>query len=237
MPNPWISGIPNSAGPLPGATKNLHLTTLHFCLILTMQMPNCSMFEIIYILNTTVLFLWHATHLLLTWEYLFEYFNGIKLPSAPVWTLYTMSVHLWFVLDSNLVNITDLMLSRLMYFTLMTSPLLSCYLLHLHEGHLPGQCHVSSSSNVTPAVTTALTYILPKSHFAFCTCHIYCHMQGTAKGVLCHRIHNCPPYLCTLGVTHLFQHISFNVISLVPLFISLRGDLCTLPFCFYSVHT
>ena len=40
--------------------------------------------------------------------------------------LYIMWVHLWLLVDSSLVNITDLTLSRLIYFTLTTSKFLSC---------------------------------------------------------------------------------------------------------------
>ena len=52
--------------------------------------------------------------------------NGIKLPSAPQSILDVILVCLWLMLDSNLVNITDFILSRLMYFTLTTLKLWSC---------------------------------------------------------------------------------------------------------------
>ena len=56
----------------------------------------------------------------------FNILNDIKLPLAPVFTLYTMQVNLWLVIDYSLVNITDFTLSRLIYFTLIKLKLLSC---------------------------------------------------------------------------------------------------------------
>ena len=52
--------------------------------------------------------------------------NGIRLPSAPKSILYVIQVLLWLMLDSNLVNMTDFILSSLMYFTLTAWKLLSC---------------------------------------------------------------------------------------------------------------
>ena len=66
MPSNSISGIPKSTGPLPSTTKNLYLATLSLCLNLTEQTLHCSMFELLYVFNTTVMFLWHTKLLLLT---------------------------------------------------------------------------------------------------------------------------------------------------------------------------
>ena len=54
-PNSSISGIPNSAQPSPGTARNLHLTTLSLCFNQTEQIPNCSMFESLYIFRITEL--------------------------------------------------------------------------------------------------------------------------------------------------------------------------------------
>ena len=43
----FMSQISNNAGLLPGTTKNLHLVTLSLCLTLTVQIPNCSMIELL----------------------------------------------------------------------------------------------------------------------------------------------------------------------------------------------
>ena len=44
---------PNSTGPLSGTTKNLHLITLSLCLNLTVQISNCSVFELLQAFKTT----------------------------------------------------------------------------------------------------------------------------------------------------------------------------------------
>ena len=44
-----MSGIPSSTGLSPGTTKNLQLAILSLCLSLTVQMPNCSMFDSLYV--------------------------------------------------------------------------------------------------------------------------------------------------------------------------------------------
>ena len=63
-PNSSISGILNSTGPSPGTTKNLHLTTLSLHLNQTEQMPNCSMFELFYLLE---LLSWVLMHVTIIW--------------------------------------------------------------------------------------------------------------------------------------------------------------------------
>ena len=65
MPSNSISGIPNGAGLSSGTTKNLHLAILFLCLNLTEQTPS-SVFELLYVFNTTALFLWQMKLLLLT---------------------------------------------------------------------------------------------------------------------------------------------------------------------------
>ena len=74
-----ISGIPSSAGSPPGTTKNLHLTHLSLCLIFTVHVPSCSMFNWLYVFKTMVLFLW-----CLTW---------------PLWILETEFLLIWMALS------------------------------------------------------------------------------------------------------------------------------------------
>ena len=61
-------------------------------------------------------FLWHATVPLSLWEVNIWILSGIKLSSASISALYTIWIHLWLVLGSILVNITDFTLSILLYF-------------------------------------------------------------------------------------------------------------------------
>ena len=42
LPSGSMWGIPGSAGPSPGTTKNLHLALLLLCLNFTVHVPNCS---------------------------------------------------------------------------------------------------------------------------------------------------------------------------------------------------
>ena len=84
------------------------------------------MFEL-YAFNTIVLFfVAHNSYIVDLGNKILNILNDIKLLFASVSTLYTMQVHLWLVLDSSLVNMTYFTLSRLIYFTLTTSKLLSC---------------------------------------------------------------------------------------------------------------
>ena len=125
MSNTSMSSLPNSAGPSPGTTKDLHFTTLSLFLNLTVHTPNWSMFELLYIFNTMgFFFVLHNSSIVDLGKRILKIYTGIKLPLAPVSTLYTMQVHHWLLLDSNLVNIMDFALSRLMYFILTTSKFL-----------------------------------------------------------------------------------------------------------------
>ena len=54
--NSLVSGIPKNASPSPGTTKILHLATLSLCFNWTEQMPDCSMFELLYVFRITELF-------------------------------------------------------------------------------------------------------------------------------------------------------------------------------------
>ena len=121
MPSTSVSGISNGDGPLPGTTKNLHLVTLSLCLNLTVQITNYSMFELLYIFNTALLFFVVCNYSIVDLGNKFlNILNGIKLSSAPVLTLHFMQVCLWLVLDSSLVNNMDFTLSRVICFTLTT---------------------------------------------------------------------------------------------------------------------
>ena len=90
-------------------------------------MPNCSMFELIYVFrNTKFIFLACNDSIVDFEDRYLNILKGIIISSAPESILYISLVFLWLVLDSNLVSITDLTLSRLMYFTFTTSKLQSC---------------------------------------------------------------------------------------------------------------
>ena len=102
MPDTSISGIPNSAGPSPGTTKNLHLTTLFLCVNLTAHIPYFSMFKLLCVSNTTAFFVTHSSYVVHLGKWVWKFCSGIKFAIAPVSTLYTIKLHL--VLDSNLVN-------------------------------------------------------------------------------------------------------------------------------------
>ena len=54
-PNSSMSSIHNSTGPLPGTTKNLHLTTLSLCLNQAEQMHNGYMSKLLYVFRITEL--------------------------------------------------------------------------------------------------------------------------------------------------------------------------------------
>ena len=51
-----MSGIPRSAGPSPGTTKNVHLAFLSLCLNLTVYTLNCLVSNVPYIFNMIELF-------------------------------------------------------------------------------------------------------------------------------------------------------------------------------------
>ena len=59
VPSNSISGILSNAGPLPGTTKNLHLTHLLLCFILAGNLLSHSMFYWLYVLSTIDLFTVH----------------------------------------------------------------------------------------------------------------------------------------------------------------------------------
>ena len=61
MPSNSLSDILNNTGPLPGTTKNPHLTHLLLCPTFSEHLLNCSMFDWLYVLITIDLFLWHLT--------------------------------------------------------------------------------------------------------------------------------------------------------------------------------
>ena len=78
---------------------------------------------------------------------------------VPVSILYTLQAHLWLMLDSNLVNITDLMLSRLIYLTLTASKPLS-----------------SSGSPTCRSSSWQMMCIIFLPHWSWCCWCIYLHI-------------------------------------------------------------
>ena len=117
-----MSGSSSNAGPSTYTTKNLKQTTLFLCLNLTEHTSNCSMSELLCVFNITVCLLRYTIPLLLTF--------GIK--SWIFWMaldynwLQNQFCMLCVILDSNLENITLFTWSKLMYFILTRSKLLSC---------------------------------------------------------------------------------------------------------------
>ena len=95
MLNTSIPGIPYTAGPSSGTTKNLHLTHLSLCLYFTVHMTNC-------IFNMTKLFfVVQNTSFVEFQNKIVNTLYGIRLPLHLVSILYVIQVHLWLVLDSN----------------------------------------------------------------------------------------------------------------------------------------
>ena len=56
MSNNLVSGILSRAGLTPGMTENLHLAILPAYLNLAVHMPNCLIFDSLYVFSTTELF-------------------------------------------------------------------------------------------------------------------------------------------------------------------------------------
>ena len=82
-----ISGIPGSAWPSHGTTKNLYFTQLSFCLISTVHMLSCSMFDELYVFKMTVLFIVVCNLAIVDFENkILNTLNGIKLTSLAVST-------------------------------------------------------------------------------------------------------------------------------------------------------
>ena len=85
------------------------------------------MFELLYVFRITKLFFAAHNNSVVDVKKrhlnILNILNGIELPSAPQSILHMILVYLSLVLDSNLVNITDITLSGLMYFILTTSKL------------------------------------------------------------------------------------------------------------------
>ena len=122
----------------------------------------------------------------------FNILNAIRLPSAPESILHVMYAPLWLVLDSNLVNITHFLLSKLRYFIVTKSKFLSFGLVasavawHLDWPHGLTSCLLVVSG---PSAVSVLIYTLPWSGWDFC---IFC-MQGIVSAdALSHNICSCP---------------------------------------------
>ena len=67
-PNSSISDIPGSAGLSLGTTKNLQLTTISLCFNQTEEMSNCSISELLHVLELLICSLLQETILLLPLE-------------------------------------------------------------------------------------------------------------------------------------------------------------------------
>ena len=130
MPSISISGIPNSTGLSPSITKNLYFTTLSLCHNLTVFFY---VWVIVHFLITALFLVAHSCSNVNFVNRFLNLLNDIRLSLVHASILYIIWVHLWLMLDSTLVNITDFTLSRLRYFALTTSKLLS------HLSGLPTQ--------------------------------------------------------------------------------------------------
>ena len=125
MPSNSMSGIPNSTWLSPSTTKNPHLATYLYVLI------ELNKHLVVLCLNYCMfLILPHCFVAIKTYfddlrNRNLKLLNVIRLPSALKSILYVIWGLLDLMLDSNLINMTDFTLSRLMYFTLTTSKLLS----------------------------------------------------------------------------------------------------------------
>ena len=85
MPNCSISSIPNSTGPSPGTTKNLHLATLFLCLNLAEQTPSSFMFELLCVCFTTAVVVFVACNAFIVdfQNSILKILNGIGFTLAP----------------------------------------------------------------------------------------------------------------------------------------------------------
>ena len=170
------------------SAKNLHLLTLPLCPYLTVQISNCSLFELLCVFNTTLLnFVAYNCSIVNLGNNLWNILNGIKLPPALGSTLYVMCV----CLDSNLVNITDVPLSGLIFFTLTTSKLLSC-----SSGLSICRSSFQSISCIIFCPQSCCCINLHTTLKWFCFLHTLHFLPESrcCTGVdLYHSIYNCPP--------------------------------------------
>ena len=119
-PSNSISSIPNSAGPSSGLQR-IYIWQLNFCALILLN-------------KHLIVLCLKCCKLLILPHYFYgsnfsvfdfgkrvlKFLNGIRLPSAPESMLYVIWVLLWLIVDCSLADMTDYMLSRLMYFTLTT---------------------------------------------------------------------------------------------------------------------
>ena len=91
-------------------------------------MPNCSVLDLLFVFNTVV-FLWHETQLMSTLKNrIFNTVNVIKLLHFQ-YLFCTLLEFFWLVLNSNLVNITFLMLLK---FNCLFAPICRALLVVFH---------------------------------------------------------------------------------------------------------
>ena len=91
--------ILNNARPLPGTTKNLHLTDLSVYFMLTEYIPSCSMFDKLHVLSTADLFILAFNSAIVDLgNSIFKIQNGIIFPSLPVSISYAIFTLFWLVL-------------------------------------------------------------------------------------------------------------------------------------------
>ena len=92
-PNSSISSIPKSAEPSHGTAKNLHVTSLSLFLNQTEHIPNCSMFELLYVFRVTELsFVVCIYSMVVLGNRHLNILNGMKLASSLESILYVTLV-------------------------------------------------------------------------------------------------------------------------------------------------
>ena len=201
--------------------------TLSLCFNWIEQTPNCSMFELLYILKITEFMLvvqYDSIEAFMNIPWIF--WMALYLPAALESCFVDFSVYLWPVLDPNIMNNTDLMLLRLIYFTLTASKLWSWS---------SGTCGVVSHFWCTPFSivgyssngTSMKTCILPRSGCPCWFLHTSFHTRHCLGGC-------CVPqylYLSSSGAQHthlceVCQMVSKSLAFLI-LFSMILCALCT----------
>ena len=190
-----------------------------------------------------------------TWNKYLNILNGVRSPLAPKPILYTMLCLLWLLVDSfKLANITDFMLSKVMYFICTKSKLLSCQphsiscgLSSLSDlidrlfatlGHLLASYwstnHLEiiglSTLSILSVICRALSWLVPCSTvlamFLFC---FYLWASLTCFVVFCLKESNSWPPLCCL----VFFVCSLCLHCLCPYHYSLTHCILYVLYCHY----
>ena len=199
---------------------------------LVLQISDCSMFELVYVLKPQHCFC--GTYLLnfWLWGYFFEYLE---------WHQNTIisSVNFVYYVESSLAHAIfsfgehyELDTFKISIFHFTASKFLSCSSSSPTYKFSSWSMSCITSCHAVPDIVGALTYILPWSGSTFCIHCIFCHVQGTAREASFAAVLAIVfSFVCSWNTMDLFQHIAFNYIKVTGPFISLRA----LPLYFYPV--